>query len=190
MIIMKSRINRDMTREEFDEHYFLKEELVDFCRNEGLKVSGNKADLEERIRYYLDSGEKLDNTKRMLRNRHENICPTTLIGENFTCSQQVRAFFEEEIGSSFKFKVAFQKWLKGNPDKTFADAIDAYRDIVSDRSKTGIGKQFQYNQYIRDFFNSNPDKSFKDAVECWNNKKKLRGSCKYDDSDLQFLKKK
>lgn len=184
---MTPQLNRNMSAEEFDEYYFLKQQLVDFCREEGLKISGNKSDLEERIRYYLNTGKKLDNTKKHTYNVHDNITLNTTLGENFVCSQEVRAFFEDKIGSKFKFKVSFQKWLKNNPDKTFADAIIAYDNILSENNKKDIGKQFKYNQYIRDFFKNNPDKTFDDAVKCWNYRKKMRGTCKYDDSDLKIL---
>ena len=189
---MKKILNSQLTRDEFKEHYFLKEDMVDFCRENGLKISGNKKELEERIIHYLTTGEKINNSKNIKRTKkHSNISLDTTIGEDFICSQEVRKFFEEKIGSNFKFKVDFQKWLKNNPDKTFADAIIAYYDIQNylKNNSTAIGNQFKYNTYIRDFFKHNPDKSFKDAVECWNYKKNLKCSCRYDDSDLEILKK-
>ena len=36
------KLTKDLKAEEFKEYYFLKEELKDFCRSEGLKVSGSK----------------------------------------------------------------------------------------------------------------------------------------------------
>ena len=110
------------------------------------------------------------------------------IGENFKCSEDKREFFEKEIGSGFKFKVKFQKWLKSNPDKTYGDAIDAYHEIQNSTEKTEIGKQFQYNQYIRDFFENNEDKSLDDAIKCWKYKKSIKGHNKYEESDLEVLK--
>ncbi|MDO5826068.1 MAG: DUF6434 domain-containing protein [Methanosphaera sp.] len=189
---MNSKLNKNLTVDEFREYYFLKKDLVDFCRSEGLKLGGSKKELEERIICYLESGVKLDNIKHVPKNnKNPHITMDSFIGEDFVCSQKVRLFFEEKIGSSFKFKVAFQKWLKNNPDKTFRDAIIAYHDISGNLKKnsSNIDSQFQYNQYIRDFFKSNEDKSFKDAVKCWNYKKNLKGSHKYEDSDLIALKK-
>ena len=58
---MKPNLNAKLSSENFKNYYFRKEELVDFCRREGLKVSGNKQDLEERIIHYLDTGEKIGN---------------------------------------------------------------------------------------------------------------------------------
>lgn len=187
---MKPNLNAKLSSENFKNYYFRKEELVDFCRREGLKVSGNKQDLEERIILYLDTGEKIGKCIKQNRKKNNNdISLDSKIGENFICSQEVRSFFEENIGSQFKFKVKFQKWLKNNPEKTFAQAIIAYNEIEnnSKKTKTKIDKQFKYNTYIRDFFNDNNDKTFKDAVTYWNYKKNLKGPCKYEKKDLLVL---
>ena len=62
-------LTKDLKSEDFKEYYFLKEELKDFCRNEGLKISGSKNQLEERIIYYLDTGKSLDDTKNNFNNK-------------------------------------------------------------------------------------------------------------------------
>lgn len=183
------KLSRDLKPEEFREYYFLKSELKDFCRREGLKISGNKQDLEKRIIHYLATGTQLEESgvNRTYSNKISEINPDSVLGENFKCSEDKREFFEKEIGSGFKFKVDFQKWLKSNPDKTYKDAIDAYHEIQNSKEKTKIGKQFQYNQYIRDFFEDNDDKSLDDAIKCWKYKKNIKGHNKYEKSDLNVL---
>lgn len=183
------KLDKNLSPEEFKEYYFLKEELKDFCRTEGLKISGSKGDLENRIIHYLSTGEELKEHS-VDRNSTQTLTEISLnskLGENFKCSEDKRIFFEKEIGSGFKFKVKFQKWLKSNPDKTYRDAIEAYLEIINSKEKTEIGKQFQYNQYIRDFFEDNEDKSLDDAIECWKYKKSLKGHNKYEKSDLEAL---
>ncbi len=182
-------LTTDLTSEEFKQYYFLKEELKDFLRSEGLKVSGSKSDLEKRIVYYLDTGKQLNekSTTVNVTNTPKEITLDSKIGENFKCSEDKRQFFENEIGKGFKFKVKFQKWLKANPDKTYGDAINAYFEIQNSKEKTTIGKQFEYNQYIRDFFENNDDKSLDDAITCWKYKKSLKGHNKYEDEDLKIL---
>lgn len=192
------RLNKDLDSAEFREYYFLKEELKEFCRNEGLKISGSKNQLEERIIYYLDTGKSLDETKPIQNKSNnqstsnktttpEEIRLDSILGENFKCSEDKREFFVREIGKGFKFKVKFQKWLKSNPDKTYQDAINAYYDLQNSKEKTEIDKQFQYNQYIRDFFKDNEDKTLNDAIKCWNYKKSLKGHKRYEKSDLNVL---
>ena len=184
------KLTKDLSPEEFNEYYFLKEELKDFCRDEGLKISGSKQDLERRIIHYLETGESLkETTTKSLPNEVNEIKLDSKIGENFKCSEDKREFFEKEIGKGFKFKVKFQKWLKSNPDKTYKDAIDAYYEIQNSKEKTSIGKQFQYNQYVRDFFEDNNGKSLDDAIKCWKYKKSLKGHNKYEKSDLMALDK-
>ena len=183
------KLTRNLKPEEFKEYYFLKEELKDFCRSEGLKVGGSKEDLEKRIVHYLSTGEELKQCT-VNQSSKETVTEISLdskLGENFKCSEDKRAFFEKEIGRGFKFKVKFQKWLKANPEKTYRDAVAAYHEIQNSDEKTEIGKQFQYNRYIRDFFKNNKDKSLDDAIKCWKYKKSIKGHNKYEDSDLEVL---
>ncbi|MBO7443348.1 MAG: SAP domain-containing protein, partial [Methanobrevibacter sp.] len=137
----RCKLNKDLNSAEFKEYYFLKEELKEFCRNEGLKISGSKNQLEERIIYYLDTGKSLDDEKPIQNKSNfqksnpnkttdfEEIRLDSLLGENFKCSEDKREFFEREIGKGFKFNVKFQKWLKENPDKTYQEAINAYHEL-------------------------------------------------------------
>ena len=195
----RPQLSKDLKSEDFRQYYFLKEELKDFCKNEGLKVSGSKNQLEERIIYYLDTGKSLDDSgslenKNNYSKSKSNKAPNTkeirlksILGENFKLSEDKREFFEKEIGKGFKFKVKFQKWLKSNPDKTYQDAINAYHELQNSNEKSKIDKQFQYNQYIRDFFEDNDDKTLNDAIKCWKHKKSLKGHNKYEKSDLKIL---
>ena len=176
--------------ETFRSFYYLKEELVRFCRESGLPTSGSKAELTERIAHYLDTGKILNSsTQRKTNAVIGDITESTVIEANIVCSEKHRAFFKERIGKSFSFNVAFQKWLKSNSGKTYADAIAAYYQIIEEkkRIKTVIDKQFEYNTYIRDFFDDNHGKSLEDAIICWKYKKSLKGHNRYERSDLIAL---
>ena len=206
----RPQLTKDLKSEDFREYYFLKEELKEFCRREGLKISGSKNQLEERIIYYLDTGKSLDESvkdgnktkdyksvkdgnktkdynHKINNSDSQEITLDSTLGGNFICSEDKREFFERKIGKGFKFKVKFQRWLKANPDKTYQDAIKAYYELQNSNEKTKIDRQFQYNQYIRDFFEYNEGKSLDDAIKCWKYKKSLKGHNKYEDSDLEIL---
>ena len=100
---------------EFLEYYYLKEELVCFCRENGLPASGGKAELTERIAYFLDTGKiKEAKTVRTQKHKVSAITKESIIESDIVCSEIHRAFFKREIGESFSFNVAFQKWLKSN----------------------------------------------------------------------------
>ena len=63
------------------------------------------------------------------RNRQVPISLDDVIVPDLTCSQDLRAFFEQYLGSNFVFSVEFQKWLHENDGLTYRDAIDAYKSM-------------------------------------------------------------
>lgn len=183
-------LSKQLDSKTFRDFYYLKEELVDFCRKNGLPASGGKVEISERIACYLDTGKVLSApATRKKAAVVSAIDVDTPIEPNFVCSEMHRAFFKEHIGSSFSFNVMFQKWLKSNTGKTYKEAIAAYHQILEDKKKgkTNIDKQFEYNTYIRDFFADNDGKSLDEAIKCWKYKKKLPGHNRYEKEDLTAL---
>ena len=186
----RPNLNEKLDGETFRTFYYLKKELVDFCRENNLPVSGGKIELTDRIAYFLDTGKVLKtSTKRKTTKDVGFITENTLIESNVVCSEKHRAFFKEKIGKSFSFNVLFQKWLKSNAGKTYGDAINAYYQILEEKKKgkTTINKQFEYNTYIRDFFEDNQGRSLDEAITCWKYKKSLQGHNRYEKSDLVAL---
>ena len=189
-MIDRPKLDKNLDGKTFREFYYLKEELVDFCRRYGLPTSGGKLEITERIAHFLDTGEVLT-AKRVQKKSLiiSNITTDTKIEPDFVCSEKHRSFFKEHIGNGFSFNVAFQKWLKSNTGKTYADAITAYYLILEEKKngKTKIDKQFEDNTYIRDFFADNRGKSLDEAIKCWKYKKQLPGHNRYEKSDLSVL---
>lgn len=186
----RPRLNKNLDSETFRSYYYLKEELVVFCRDNGIPTSGGKIELSERIAYFLDTG----NVKKVTKTKKNTvgvgiITEDTVIEPNIVCSEKHRAFFKEKIGKTFSFNVQFQKWLKANAGKTYGAAIEAYYMILDEKKKvkTKIDRQFEYNTYIRDFFEANNGRSLDDAIKCWKYKKSLPGHNRYEDSDLEVL---
>lgn len=178
MMTERPELSTELNADVFRQYYYLKEELVQFCRDHSIPASGSKTELTERIAFYLNTGKELSLAqKRKTSAVTEVITENTLIEENIVCSEKHRAFFKEKIGKSFSFNVQFQKWLKSNAGKTYADAIAAYHQIMEQKkaAKDTIDKQFEYNTYIRDFFADNKGKSLDDAIRCWKYKKSLAG---------------
>lgn len=186
----RPELNIELDTVTFRSFYYLKQELIDFCRENRLPASGSKAELTDRIAYFLDTGSVLKPTaERKTAVSIGTLTEDTVIEPNIVCSEKHRAFFSEKIGKSFSFNVLFQKWLKANTGKTYGDAIRAYYRILEEKkqTKTEIGGQFEYNIYIRDFFADNPGKNLHDAIVCWNYKKGLPGHHRYEQSDLCAL---
>ena len=186
-------LNKELDSKTFRSFYYLKEELVVFCRENNLPVSGGKLELAERIAYFLDTGKVLEisSQRRATTSGIGSITEDTKIEPNIVCSEKHRAFFTEKIGKSFSFNVLFQKWLKSNAGKTYGEAIDAYYQILEEKKKgkTTIDKQFEYNTYIRDFFEDNQGKSLDEAIVCWKYKKSMQGHNRYEKADLVALEK-
>ena len=186
----RPELSRVLDGTAFRSFYYLKQELADFCKENGLPTSGSKIELTDRIAYFLDTGKvQKPSPRRISAVMIGTLTEDTVIEPNIVCSEKHRAFFSEKIGKSFSFNVPFQKWLKANAGKTYGDAIRAYYRILEEKklTKTEIGGQFEYNTYIRDFFADNPGKSLHDAIVCWNYKKSLPGTHQYEQSDLRAL---
>ncbi len=186
----RPKLDNNLDGKTFKEYYYLKEELIDFCRKNDLQTTGGKLELIERISDFLDTGKRTYKHHTIRKTKIvDNITLNTIIEDNFVCTEKHRAFYKGQIGNSFSFNVAFQKWLKNNAGKTYQNSIDAYYQILGDKkkNKTKIDKQFEYNTYIRDFFNDNKDKSLDQAIKCWIYKKSLKGHNKYEKDDLKIL---
>lgn len=188
---MRPTLQKGLDADIFLTYYYLKEELVDFCRENGLPTSGGKLEITERIAVFLRTGEikRAKGIRKVAAVRTDVLSEESIIEENFVCSERHRAFFKERLGKSFSFNVVFQNWLKTNSGKTYGDALAAYEQIMLDKKskKTTIDKQFEYNTYIRDFFADNPGKSLEDAIACWKYKKSMPGHNRYERIDLTAI---
>jgi hypothetical protein len=189
-------LSKELEYDVFLQYYYLKEELVAFCKENGLSATGGKQDITKRIEYFLKTGEKLAEPVVKRKNVDTNFNELSLdsiIEENFVCSEKHRAFFKAMIGGTFSFNVAFQKYLKNSAGKTYSDAVNEWYKIQEDKrknkGKSDIGSQFEYNTYIRDFFKDNSDKTLEEAIKCWKLKKGLAGHNKYERQDLSVLEK-
>lgn len=189
----RQELNKGMDIAVFRSFYYLKEELIDFCRSNGLPTSGKKMENADRIAIFLESGVIIkQESKGKKTTVIMEITPETKIEANHVCSQRHRAFFKNAIGKSFSFNTTFQNWLKEHTGEAYRAAILAYYEIMEDKkhNKTTIDKQFEYNRYIREFFAQNKDRTLQDAIRCWKFKKSLPGNNQYHDDDLQTLNNK
>lgn len=56
-------LTKQLDNKTFSQFYYLKEELVDFCRQNGLPTSGSKLEIANRIVCFLDTGKILPATQ-------------------------------------------------------------------------------------------------------------------------------
>ena len=191
---MRPNLDKYISLKNFRAYYWLKAELIEFCRDNKLSATGGKKELQKRIDHYLNTGERLVPAKKRSRksiNKKSPITLKTCLEESYKNGAVNRAFFKSVIGDRFKFNVVFMKWVKQNSEKTYQDAVNEWLKIEKEK-KSGkqqkISSQFEYNQYTRDFFNASPNRSRIDAIKCWKYKKGIPGSNKYEDSDLDSLR--
>ncbi|URZ88047.1 DUF6434 domain-containing protein [Floricoccus penangensis] len=170
--------------------YYLKEELIDFCRLNRLSTQGGKIEITDRIAHFLRTGERKQHiVKRAIQRKRtlSELSLNSIIEKNIKCSEVHRTFFKNQIGPTFRFNVRFQNWLKENSGKKYSDAIEAYQNILNDKTPTKIDRQYEYNTYIRDFFDANKNLNLQQAISCWKFKKSQPGHNKYEQSDLESL---
>jgi len=191
---IRPELERNLEVDTFKQYYYLKEELLCFCRECDLKISGSKDLLKSRVEHFLRSGKDLNVSATL---KHSKKAKTvfqiltleSIIEEDFCCTQTHREFFKSIIGNSFHFSVAFQKYLKSNAGEKYSDAISQWY-IIEKENKTEKGKidsQFEYNRYIRDFFRDNQGRTLQDAIKCWKQKRALPGTNAYEKCDIKIL---
>lgn len=183
---MRPTLTKSISLEDSQNYYWLKAELQTFCREHDLPASGSKIEITERISHYLNTGKILKNssvqkvTKASL--SYKDLSLQTIITNNHRCSEDVRAFFKEKIGTNFHFTVALQKFFKENVGKTYEDAVAFWHEENERKKdptyKTTIGAQFEYNRFTRDFFEdpNNKGKAKADTIAAWNEMKAKPGS--------------
>lgn len=190
---MRPDLDKNITLENFHDFYWLKTELILFCRENRLSVTGGKKELERRIEKFLTTGERCSQETKKSKTtctKTSKISLNTRLEESYKNDAVNRAFFQSVIGDRFKFNVVFMKWVKQNLSKTYQDAVNEWLRIEKEKKsgkKYEISSQFEYNQYTRDFFKANPKRTRHEAIACWKYKKGLPGSNKYEDSDLDSL---
>ena len=189
---MRPNLTKEISINDFKDYYWLKEELQNFCRENGMSASGSKLEISERIETFLMTGEIKKPLRKSRVNKNEEpqseLSLDTVITENHRCSQDVRAFFKSVI-PKFHFSTYIQNYFKNNIGKTYRDVVDAWYEEEERKKdpsyKKTIAPQFEYNQFIRDFFvdPKNQGKSRDEAIEAWNKIKKLPGRNKYESSN-------
>ena len=189
----RPELNDQITVSGFKDFYWLKQELVNFCKSVGISASGSKQTLSGRIITFLQTGEipktipKQPTLSRFDWQKSE-ITLDTIITDNYKNSENVRAFMKRETGSTFHFNTAFMDWMKQHTGQTMRDAISEWHrinELIKKKNcRAPIPPQFEYNTYIRDFLADNKDKTLKDAIQSWKLKRNRRGDNVYSKADF------
>ncbi len=159
-------LSRRLGEDEFRRWYWLKEELVAFCRSSGIPAGGAKPEITRRVAAHL-SGRPLVTTARVARtgSMPPSFEPSTLIGEGWRCSPALGAFFKQQCGRGFRFDAVMRDFIHTQAGRTLAEAVDCWRNSRS--ATREIPTQLEYNRHMRDFFAQHPDASREQAIAAW-----------------------
>ncbi|MEL6124837.1 MAG: DUF6434 domain-containing protein [Pseudomonadota bacterium] len=178
----------------FRDWYWLKEELVAYCRAQGLSMAGSKAELTDRIAAHMDGAAAPRRARRKVSSgvnwAHLVITRDTVITDSYTNGPNTRAFFKGEIGARFTFNIAFMDWMRSHVGRTMGEAVEAWLEIEAEKKagkRAAIPPSNQFNAYVRAFFDANPGCSMDEARACWAHKRGLPGPNSYDPEDLAAL---
>jgi hypothetical protein len=159
---------------------------VAFCRQHGLATSGQKLDVVARIEAFLETG-RCDVRERSARARGRSavtmrcgpITLDTVVGDDFKCDAETRAFFKSVIGEHFHFTAHLQQFRREQQLKsvrlTYGDLVREWMAEHERRKdpnyKSRIARSWEYNQFVRDFMADKPRNeglSISDAARAWN----------------------
>ncbi|MDD2853878.1 MAG: DUF6434 domain-containing protein [Desulfuromonadaceae bacterium] len=175
-------LTRFLSIQDFRSFYWLKVELLSFCRANALATTGSKENLQLRVEVFLRSGvaptdQPYSKTRKSKNQMPKELLRETVISGGWRCSQALRAFFEQEIGSHFHFNEIMRDFIKHGEGKTLQEAIYAWKaDRQGPKVSKEIGMQFEYNRHIREFFQEHHGAALAEAIQAWKaNKAKRRG---------------
>jgi SAP domain-containing new25/Domain of unknown function (DUF6434) len=157
---------------EFERWYWLKEELVAFCRVLRLPTSGGKLSIARRIAAHLDgkAAPRVAVVPRRSATMPSEFDLDMQIGEGWRCSQPLRAFFEQHCGRGFRFNEAMRTFIASRAGSTLRDAIAYYHSNKYVQPDT-IAAQFEYNHHVRDYRAAHPDAAHAEVVRVWREKR-------------------
>ncbi|WP_377510283.1 DUF6434 domain-containing protein [Octadecabacter sp. R77987] len=159
--------------------YWLKSELAAHAKTLGLRTSGAKFEILDRIAHLLDTGAAKPETTVRPKSSFDwhsaNLTPETRLTDSYKNTQNVRRFFQAHADPAFKFNIAFMAWIKANTGLTLADAVLEYHAIKARAADPGYQTKIkghnQFNQYTRDFMADNPDMGMDDVRRIWAKKR-------------------
>jgi hypothetical protein len=164
----RPELSHTLSADTFRRWYWLKSELLAFCRQQGLPASGGKEALAQRIASHLEAvpvhGPAVVGVKRAVMPDH--FFATTIIGSGWRYTQALRSYFESVHGPSFRFNEALRMFIAQGEGRTLAEASDHYRNSLL-QVKRPIPRQFEYNRHMRAFYEANPGASREQALESW-----------------------
>ena len=163
---MPKSVPLTITVADFNETYWHRSALADFCRMKGLPSGGNKIALTNRIAAHLSGKTPLKLVSKRRAVMPTNFSLDTVIGENWYCSQPLRNFFQSQTSLKFTFNKALREFIANGAGQTLAQALQYWKNTKDAPTQT-IDPQFEYNRFMRQYFSQNKGSDLSDAIHAW-----------------------
>jgi hypothetical protein len=162
-------LDRALTGAELIRWYWLLAELQDFARSLGVSAAGPKRDLTRRLADVLDGRVPAGPPSRRPAAGPQLGGPLQLdavipVGQR--SSQALRVFFEQHLGSGFRFDAAMRSFIADNPGRTLRDAVDHWHQTRG-VEPAPIAEQFELNRFTRRWHREHPGSSRTELLEAW-----------------------
>jgi hypothetical protein len=164
-----------LSSREFARWYWTKDELSGFCRSRGLSTSGGKVDLAGRLAAFLDGRAQPVASARRAPGKQltEPLAAHTIVPQGQRCSQVLRAWFSDELGSGFHFDAPMREFFAGaDGTSTLADALDHWAN-TRNVERTEIAPQFELNRFTRAWHQTNPAGTREQMLAAWKRHRSL-----------------
>jgi len=151
--------------------YWRKSELVELARLLEVSPSGGKQDLAARLCAALDGEQGPAPSPRPAQPRKPGplappLSRDTVIPAGQRSSQQLRAFFAEQVGPGFRFDGAMREFVEQGAGRTLGEAV-AHWHATRGAPRREIAPQFELNRFLRAWHEANPGGSAADARAAW-----------------------
>jgi hypothetical protein len=174
------QLRKGLSADVFKQHYYDKNELMDFCRSVGISTTGLKQDLNDRIEIYLRTGlvTVVQPAKTSKRADSEEGLSLSKQVVNYKSDPITRAFFARHIPEFTGFSALVQKQIKqrlaDGETFTYSDAIEMHKAFLQNRVHARVTGQAttvahdscQYNQFSIDY-NHDQSRKLHAMIDAW-----------------------
>ena len=163
---MRPPLTPSLDEGEFRRWYWTLAELQAFARSLGVPASGRKADVTERIAAALAGRPRPTITRGSTTNHLAGpLTRDTLVPPGQRATQELRRFFEAEIGPSFRFNGHMRAALTAG-DITLGQAVDLWYETAG----LELPKQSQsleFNRFTKAWHAAHPDGTPEQSRAAW-----------------------
>ena len=167
---MRPALSRNLTGAELRRWYWLKDELVRFARTLGIRTTGSKDVLIDRVAAFLDGPAYTEHEpfpRRAAQQLTGPLTPETIIPQGQRCSQVVRGWLAEQVGPTFHFDAAMRDFFaRADGTQTMQDSLEHWYATRGTPARE-MGAQFEFNRFTRSWFLENPDGSRSECLTAW-----------------------